>query len=166
MTLNEIEVSARAFAERAHGAQRYGDQPYVTHLAAVRAVLAEYGIGGDTGVAAWLHDVVEDTPITIMQIDEAFGKPVADLVWAVTGVGESRRERNADAQAKIVAHPPAAILKLADRIANVEASAANNQRLLAMYRSEHTAFRAKLAGLTTEVPAADQMWQRLDALLA
>jgi (p)ppGpp synthase/HD superfamily hydrolase len=149
------EEDARAFAVERHGDQRYGERPYVTHLAAVRAVLRDFDIDGALGVAAWLHDVVEDTPTTRDEVAARFGPDVAALVWAVTGVGENRKARNADAYAKIRAHPPAATLKLADRIANVEASATVPDKL-AMYRREWEAFAQALDGLGDA-----RLWQRL-----
>jgi (p)ppGpp synthase/HD superfamily hydrolase len=154
------EAAARAFAVERHGTQQYGTSPYLVHLAAVRAVLADAGIGSPYLVAAWLHDIIEDTPTTQAEVAARFGAPVADLVWAVTGVGANRKARNADAYAKMRAHPAAATLKLADRIANVEASAASAPDKLAMYRKEWPAFSAALDGLGD--PA---LWQRLrDAL--
>jgi (p)ppGpp synthase/HD superfamily hydrolase len=157
---DDDEQRARDFAVEKHGAQRYGDQPYVVHLAAVRAVLASFGYGGALAVAAWLHDVVEDTGVGRDEVAARFGVEVAELVWAVTGVGESRKERNASAYDKIRRLPAAATLKLADRIANVEAShSAPDKR--AMYRAEWPAFSAALAGLGDE-----RLWARLRAALA
>src|SRR4051812_16593177 len=95
------EPAARAFAEERHGGQRYGDAPYVTHLAHVRKVLARFGHGGAFAVAAWLHDTVEDTKTTRAEIATRFGEEVAALVWAVTGVGDNRKARNLDAYAKM-----------------------------------------------------------------
>lgn len=115
-------------------------------------------------LAAWLHDTIEDTDATREDIAARFDHAVADLVWAVTGVGKNRKERNADAYAKIrVAQScfrPAANLKLADRIANVEASK-NAPDKLAMYRKEWPGFRAALNGL-----GMPSLWERLERALA
>jgi len=154
------ETEARRFAEAAHKDQRYGDAPYVTHLVAVRRVLADFDHAGALAIAAWLHDTVEDTGVTREEIETRFGAEVAGLVWAVTGVGANRKERNADAYAKIQAHPPAAILKLADRIANVEASRAVPKKL-EMYRAEWESFRGHLGAL-----GDPRMWARLGAAIA
>ncbi len=59
MKQEKMELAAQRYAEAAHGDQRYGQKPYVSHLAAVRAVLNDFGVSGDLGVAAWLHDVLE-----------------------------------------------------------------------------------------------------------
>jgi (p)ppGpp synthase/HD superfamily hydrolase len=149
------EDDARQFAVERHGEQRYGERPYVVHLEAVRAVLRDFGHGGALGIAAWLHDVVEDTATTRAEVAARFGDEVAALVWAVTGVGVDRPARNAAAYAKIQALPAAAILKLADRIANVEAAATRPDKL-ARYRAEWPGFAAALAGLGDA-----RMWQRL-----
>jgi (p)ppGpp synthase/HD superfamily hydrolase len=74
------EERARAFAIAAHGNQRYGEQPYEVHLAAVRQVLFDFGHGGELAIAAWLHDTVEDTDVTVEQIELEFGSAVAALV--------------------------------------------------------------------------------------
>jgi (p)ppGpp synthase/HD superfamily hydrolase len=154
------EADARAFAIERHADQRYGDQPYVVHLAAVRAVLAEAGIAGAFGIAAWLHDVVEDTRTTQDEVAAKFGAEVAALVWAVTGVGDDRKARNLAAYAKMRALPAAVTLKLADRIANVEASVRSSPEMLAKYRAEWPAFSAALDGLGPDV-----LWQRLRTAL-
>jgi (p)ppGpp synthase/HD superfamily hydrolase len=153
------EDNARAFAVACHAQQRYGESPYEVHLQAVRAVLRDFGHGGALAVAAWLHDVVEDTSTSRAEVEQHFGTEVAELVWAVTGIGHNRKARNASAYEKIRQYPPAATLKLADRIANVEASAAMPQKLQ-MYRSEWPSFHGALHGLGDE-----RMWQRLRCAL-
>lgn len=155
------EHEARNFAQQHHANQQYGNQPYITHLEQVRAVLTDVDYDSPFGVAAWLHDTIEDTGVTREQIATRFGNEVAALVWAVTGEGATRHERNESAYVKIRAYPPAAILKLADRIANVEASRTRPDKLQ-MYQHEHTTFTEALHGL-----GDDRMWRRLsDALEA
>lgn len=150
-----LEQDAREFAETRHATQRYGDRPYVVHLTAVREVLRSFDLGGDLAIAAWLHDVLEDTATSREELRARFGADVDELVWAVTGVGANRKERNASAYTKIRATPRAGYLKLADRIANVEASRDRPDKL-AMYRSEQQRFEQALEGLGSE-----EMWNRL-----
>ncbi len=152
---------ARDYAVQKHAAQRYGDEPYLVHLKAVREVLRWAGFDDDhpLAIAAWLHDTIEDTDATREDVAERFGTKVAELVWAVTGIGKNRKERNENAYQKIRACPDAAILKLADRISNVEASA-NVPDKLAMYRKEWPAFQEALAGLGTPI-----LWERLKKAL-
>ncbi|GGK61266.1 HD domain-containing protein [Nocardia camponoti] len=160
----ETEVRAREFAIAAHGDQRYGQYPYQHHLKAVRGVLADFGYAGAHGAAAWLHDVIEDTPVTYEEVESRFGREVVDLVWAVTGVGPDRKARVLDAYTKIVAYPPAVILKLADRTANAEASPPDSA-WMGMYRTEHASFKAHLGPLLAEDPVVQQMWARLERVL-
>lgn len=164
MTFDQREAEAREFAIGAHGDQRYGEYPYSRHLAAVRGVLADFGYDGDLALAAWLHDVVEDTPVTAEEVESRFGRAVLDLVWAVTGVGPDRKARNLDAYNKIAAHPRAVILKLADRTANAEASPPASS-WMGMYRTEHPTFKAHLGGLLPDDPTVARMWERLEQCL-
>jgi guanosine-3',5'-bis(diphosphate) 3'-pyrophosphohydrolase len=152
---------AYRFAAEKHAAQRYGNAPYSVHLEAVRAVLRDAGFADDhpLAIAAWLHDTIEDTETTREEVESRFGEEVANLVWAVTGVGQNRKDRNAHAYAKIRVTPNAATLKLADRIANVEASA-NVPDKLAMYRKEWPGFRDALAG-----HGLPMLWERLEKAL-
>lgn len=152
------EQAARAYATERHAGQLYGSQPYIVHLTAVRQILRWAGFGDDhpLAIAAWLHDVVEDTGTTREEVRDRFGHEVAELVWAVTGTGANRKERNASAYAKIRAWPDAATLKLADRIANVEASAADAPDKLAMYRREWPGFQDGLGG-----HGLPSLWDRL-----
>lgn len=154
------EPTARSYAEVAHGDQKYGEHPYSKHLAAVRAVLADFGYGGELGVAAWLHDVLEDTDVTRDELESKFGSNVTELVWAVTGIGSSRPERNEDMYGKVARYPSAVVLKLADRIANVEASRGTS--FLSMYQAEHSNFHARLGGLLTGEETVARMWSRLE----
>lgn len=144
--MNERLQQARAFAASAHGDQKYGDQPYTVHLAAVAQVLIRYGITDeDLLVAAWLHDIIEDTYITRGEVEAFFGERVAELVWCVTNEpGKNRRERHLKTYPKIRANPDALLLKLADRIANIEACYESNSNLIGMYRKEAVGFEQAL----------------------
>ena len=137
----------------------------MAHLAAVRAVLYDFGFEEDSqhGVAAWLHDVIEDTKVLALTLQDNFGPDVTNLVWAVSGFGVTRAERSAVAYEKIRVHPPAVILKLADRIANVENAAKTRPDLLEMYRKEHHDFGVALSDLCFHdtVVQVDAMWARL-----
>ncbi|MGS2809882.1 HD domain-containing protein [Nocardia sp. MW-W600-9] len=164
MEFDQRESEARAFALESHRDQRYGEHPYITHLAAVRAVLDDFGYDGAVGTAAWLHDVIEDTPVTAEEVESRFGREVLDLVWAVTGIGPDRKARNLNAYTKIAAHPPAVILKLADRTANAEASPPDSS-WMGMYRTEHPTFKAHLGQLLAGDPTVARMWERLERRL-
>jgi (p)ppGpp synthase/HD superfamily hydrolase len=139
-------TEAAAFAIRAHGAQKYGGAlPYAYHLGSVVAVLLRFGFDDpDLLKAAWLHDVLEDTDESPKAIERWFGLRVLGLVQAVTNEpGKNRRERHEKTYPKTrEAGRLAVALKLADRIANVEASLLSTSDFskLQMYRKEHPAF--------------------------
>ena len=122
--LDIIVKGAEDFARKQHGDQLYGNgEPYVDgHVAKVVEVLKQFEAHPIHIAAGWLHDVIEDTPTTRQDVSRNFGEQVASLVWACTGIGGNRRERNVSIYEKIAANPEAAIVKTADRIANVEAS--------------------------------------------
>jgi hypothetical protein len=168
ISLTPTDDDARAFALARHGEQRYGDEPYIVHLTAVRQVCADFEVGGDIAVAAWLHDTVEDTDTDCSELEARFGVHVADLVWAVTGVGKTRVDRVRDMLRKIRrAGRDAVKLKLADRIANVEASVAGGGKtaaLLAMYREEQPALADAVWEVGTDITVR-RMLQRLQRAL-
>lgn len=114
--------SAKDFAVRKHGAQRYDEHPYEHHLSQVVNILQSWTDDPDLLAAAWLHDTLEDTDTTYEELLARFGKRAADLVWAVTAEGETRSDKMSAIYRKIAKNPEAAIVKLADRVANVEAA--------------------------------------------
>lgn len=172
MDAKERFDEARAVAIAAHGGQMYGDQPYAYHLQAVVDVLTRFGARLEDAatapllVAAWLHDSLEDTALTFAEIEARFGAEVAELVWRVTDEpGATREERKPATYLKTRESAMAVVLKLADRIANVEASLATDRKLVEMYRREHAEFRTMLhPAAGGEI--ASRMWTCLDALLA
>jgi (p)ppGpp synthase/HD superfamily hydrolase len=147
---------ARDFALRAHGDQKYGDLPYGVHLFDVVQVLRDFDATNSEWKAGFLHDVLEDTATTSDQILDLFGEDVLRLVYACTGEGKTRYDRNQCIYERINAYPPAAKVKLADRIANVEA-ATPGDRHWRRYKAELDSFRAVIR---PHVPAS--MWARLE----
>jgi len=81
---------ARQFATRMHASidqrRKYSGEPYIVHPAAVAKLVA--GVTDDAAMisAAWLHDVVEDTPATLAQIEIEFGNEIATLVDELTDI--------------------------------------------------------------------------------
>lgn len=163
--MNSLAIqAAQAFASAKHEGQKYGDeQPYVTHLGHVAEVLRRFKFTDeDLQVAAWLHDVVEDTDATLTQIEMMFGRNIADIVGRVTNEpGKNRKERHTKTYPKIQASVDATTLKLADRIANVECSVEDASKKLEMYRKEHKAFKS----LLYKPGIHDAMWRHLDFLI-
>lgn len=159
---------ARAYAVRAHGAQLYGERPYVYHLDAVAALLEPYGV--EAQIIGYLHDVLEDTPRTLNDLTREFGSRIArcvDLVTDPPGIVRAQRKARLCAQLWGIKpwsdFAPALVVKAADRLANVRASREEGREdLLAMYRVEHPMLRAaaRRPGL------CDELWTELDQRLA
>ncbi|MNR71330.1 Guanosine-3',5'-bis(diphosphate) 3'-pyrophosphohydrolase [compost metagenome] len=130
-------AAARVYADTHHGAQMYGSQRYVYHLDWVARLAAHYGLPEHHRVAAYLHDLLEDTNVTKQELEAEFGQEVADIVDSLTGEGETRAECRDSMVAKLKLRPEHAPLKLMDRLANVEAAAQEGRvDLLKMYRGE------------------------------
>lgn len=162
------EQRARELALKLHAKQRYGAEPYAFHLNEVRDVLANFGVKNDQVLAAgWLHDALEDTDVTLDFLQRNFPEDTVAIVDACTdGPGKNRAERKQRPMHMIPKVDGAIIVKLADRIANVQACVrGGNNDLLGMYRREHEAFRAALKDSRPK-HRADAMWQRLEELLA
>lgn len=171
MKFNELYQKAKSLAHEKHKNQRYSNnQPYTVHLQAVEAVLRRFGYSPDLTernqnliIGAWLHDIIEDTDATYQMIELEFGKEIAELVHAVTNEpGMNRKERHEKTYPKIKNHTYAIILKLADRIANVEESVKSKSTLLGMYRKEWKEFKVKLQNNGE----CQEMWDFLDKILS
>ncbi len=93
-----LEPIAEAYrlAERAHeGMVRRSGEPYVTHPLAAALIVADMHLDATTIISALLHDVVEDTSVSLPEIREKFGASVAHIVDGVTKFEEiGRRQRN------------------------------------------------------------------------
>ncbi len=119
--------AAFQFARKAHeGQTRKSGEPYIIHPVAVARIVAEeLQLGPNTVIAAFLHDVVEDTPVTLDEIREQFGDEVAFLVGVVTkkkktSYETSKQVDNYKQMLDSVHYDIRAILlKLADRIHNM-----------------------------------------------
>jgi (p)ppGpp synthase/HD superfamily hydrolase len=160
-----LVARARELATTAHAGQRYGDRPYTAHLEHVEEVVRRFPHTPVMRAAAWLHDAVEDTPLTLAEVAAAVGDEVAAIVRVVTDQpGANRAERKAATLPLLAAaSPEARAVKLADRIANLESARATaRDGLLAMYRREHAELRRQL-----ERPGEHEaQWALLDSLLA
>lgn len=78
-------------ATKAHeGQKRKSGEPYIIHPLSVAATLVDWGMDIDSVTAGVLHDTVEDTSLTLEEIESLFGKDVALLVDGVTKVSQAR----------------------------------------------------------------------------
>lgn len=122
-------IRAYEFASKAHrGVKRKSGEPYITHPLAVACILAEMHADVDTIVAGLLHDVVEDTDITVEEILKKFNPTVARLVDGVTKLPKfsvnndkkSTEEANMrKISESIIFDIRIMIIKLADRLHNM-----------------------------------------------
>jgi len=134
----DLVKRAMQLATFAHKDQKYGNRPYVTHLADVVARVKTITQDPEIIAAAWLHDTIEDTQVTYTDVEREFGTNVAKMVWAVTGVGQDRAAKMANAIEKISQTPGAELVKSADRLSNASASKDEQKmKLYQRYKDEH-----------------------------
>ncbi|MFQ5594431.1 MAG: RelA/SpoT family protein [Anaerolineae bacterium] len=115
--------------ERAHAGQtRATGEPYVTHVVSVAGILADLRMEPETIAAALLHDVVEDTEITLDELRDQFGDEIAALVEGVTkltkitrkGIRISRAENMRKLFLAMAEDIRVVLIKLADRLHNMQ----------------------------------------------
>ena len=120
--------AAYDLASRAHAGQlRLSGEPYVVHPVAVAEILVELELDVESVVAALLHDVVEDTPISLGEIESRFGAEVAGLVDGVTKLSQIKFRTSVEEQAGNLRKMLLAmardirviLIKLADRLHNM-----------------------------------------------
>jgi GTP pyrophosphokinase len=120
--------AAYTLAEQAHGPQRRDNgDPYITHPVAVADILAGYRLDTASIATGLLHDVIEDTPVKLPDIQTRFGSEIAGLVDGVTKLTrlelQSDRTKQAENFRKLVLAISRDIrvllVKLADRLHNM-----------------------------------------------
>ena len=119
---------AYEFAKAAHeGQKRSSGEDYFIHPCAVVEILADFGFDSSTVIAAFLHDVLEDTPVTPEQLAEEFGQEILELVEGVTKLDKLQFTNREEAQAEnfrkffmaMAKDLRVIIVKLADRLHNM-----------------------------------------------
>ncbi len=152
--------SAYVFAIKAHGAQkRASGDPYFSHPLEVAGILAEYKLDTVSIITALLHDVIEDTPVTLKEVKNQFGAEVARLVDGVSKLTRIELQSNHAKQAenfrKLVLATSKDIrvllVKLADRLHNMRTlhhiDDAVKRRRIALETAEIYAFLAERIGI-------------------
>ena len=127
----KVEIIERAFrfAKEAHkGIRRRSGEPYILHPIAVAKIAnQEIGLGSTSICAALLHDVVEDTEYTVEDIEQHFGKKIAQLVAGLTKISGGIFGDKASAQAEnfrkllltMSEDIRVVLIKMADRLHNM-----------------------------------------------
>ncbi len=124
------ELLARAFhfSDRAHaGQRRKNGDPFVTHCVEVAKILADLQLDSVTVASGLIHDVIEDTAVTLEDVEREFGREVAQIVDGLTKIGHlpmtSTQDRQVENYRKLllsIAKDIRVILiKLADRLHNM-----------------------------------------------
>ena len=152
MTL--IEKAAH-FAENAHGSinqkRKYSGLPYFVHCEQVANIVRQAGGTDEMIAAAYLHDTVEDTPVTQEDILREFGPDVASLVEMLTDMskkedGNRRTRKQIDLNHTAQASAEGKTIKLADLIANAPDIAKNDPAFGKVFLYEKQALMKVLVG--------------------
>lgn len=121
-------LAAATFAAEKHANQkRASGEPYLIHPLAVGEILVKLKMDADTICAGLLHDTIEDTSTSYEDIENLFGKPVADMVEGVTKIGSLKTMNKSAAEAETIRKMFFAmskdirviIIKLADKLHNM-----------------------------------------------
>jgi len=134
------------FATKAHGDQKrkYTGDPYIVHPIAVAEIVKTVPHTDAMIAAALLHDVVEDTPVTIEQIKDKFGSEVAELVGWLTDIsrpenGNRKTRKSLDRDHSANAPAEAQTIKLADLIHNTKSIEKHDPHFWKVYKQEKIA---------------------------
>ncbi|HUY07099.1 MAG TPA: bifunctional (p)ppGpp synthetase/guanosine-3',5'-bis(diphosphate) 3'-pyrophosphohydrolase [Acidimicrobiales bacterium] len=140
---HEMVTKAVMLAAKAHrGQTRLTGDPYVAHSIAVAQIVAELGLDETSVVSALLHDVVEDTDVTLAELSRDFGPTVAAIVDGVTKIDRLSFSSKEAQQAATVRKMLVAmakdwrvlVIKLADRLHNMRTLS-----VMAEWKQERTA---------------------------
>ena len=142
--MNNVE-RARVFATAAHAAvgqvRKYTFEPYIVHPTEVASIVATVPHTNEMLAAAYLHDTVEDTGVSIVDIQVEFGNEVASLVGWLTDVSKPEQGNRAvrkaiDRDHTACAPAEAQTVKLADLIANSRSILAHDPAFAKVYLEE------------------------------
>ena len=160
---------AYEFSRDAHSGQfRKSGEAYISHPLAVAGILARWHLDPQALMAALLHDVIEDTPITPDELASRFGKPVADLVDGVSKLDRIEFQTEVHAQAEnfrkmllaMARDVRVILIKLADRLHNMrtlDSMSPEKRRRIAQETSDIYAPIANRLGLNS-------LYQEMDDL--
>ena len=124
----ELVKKAFEFSEKAHERQiRRSGEPYITHPLGVAAILTDLQLDMATVVTGLLHDTVEDTDVTLDDVEDQFGPVVRDLVDGVTKISQMRFRHTHEKQGENIRKMIVSmgkdvrviLVKLADRLHNM-----------------------------------------------
>ena len=146
--MDSLAQTAFTYASAAHAAvsqrRKYTDEPYIVHPIRVAGIVANFGGTDEMIAAAYLHDVVEDTGVSIEDILDMFGSVVAVIVDGLTDVSKPEDGNRAVRKELDRAHSAdatwaAQFVKCADIIDNASDIGDNDPSFNIVYRKEMVA---------------------------
>jgi hypothetical protein len=146
--MSDLISRAKTYATLAHKRidqrRKYSNQPYQVHLQAVASIVATVTDDEEMIAAAWLHDVVEDTPATLGDLQKEFGDSIAKLVEQLTDIsrpGDGNRVKRKEIDRMHIAQGSkrAKTIKLADLIDNCQDITKHDPRFASVYLREMSA---------------------------
>ena len=88
LDIDQVQKAYNLAVEAHAGQKRASGEDYVNHVVEVATLLAQFKLDTASLVSALIHDVVEDTPVTLTDIEEDFGYEVGQIVDGVTKIGK------------------------------------------------------------------------------
>lgn len=158
----KLALSVATAAHR-HQKRKYTGEPYIYHCQEVVSILMTIGAINDMLAAGWLHDVLEDAPITAHDLSNHFSEEIVRLVVELTDVSRpsdgnraKRKAKDRDALAK--ASNDAKTIKCADVISNTSSIRDHDSKFATVYLEEKQLLMPVLVG------ADQRLWYATHAL--
>lgn len=148
--------------------QMYGKHSYIKHCLDVENVaikyLSKYPRIEAIRLACLGHDIIEDTDQNAKDLEKYFSLDIIDLIERVTdGEGKNRRERHLNTYYKTREKEESVLVKLCDRIANLESSLETSSKKFNMYKKENDRFKYGL--YNPEHKYAKILWEIYDKII-
>jgi (p)ppGpp synthase/HD superfamily hydrolase len=143
--MEDMIVKAEIFATQAHALveqkRKYTGEDYIVHPIRVAKIVEQFGGSDNQIAAAYLHDVVEDTDVDILDVRMEFGNDIGEIVDGLTDVSQpsdgNRKLRKAmDRAHSADASAEAQFVKCADIIDNSADISANDPNFSKVYKQE------------------------------
>jgi GTP diphosphokinase / guanosine-3',5'-bis(diphosphate) 3'-diphosphatase len=162
-------AGAFCFADASHRGQvRRSGEPYISHPLAVATILTQWKLDAQALAGALLHDVMEDSGVTKLELTEKFGKTVAELVDGMSKIDKLEFQSKEEAQAEnfrkmllaMARDLRVMLIKLADRLHNMrtmDAMRADKQKRIARETMEIYAPIANRIGLNSAYQELDDL---------
>ncbi|MEJ2793493.1 bifunctional (p)ppGpp synthetase/guanosine-3',5'-bis(diphosphate) 3'-pyrophosphohydrolase [Iodobacter sp. LRB] len=162
-------AAAFCFADASHRGQvRRSGEPYISHPLAVATILTQWKLDAQALAGALLHDVMEDSGVTKLELTEKFGKTVAELVDGMSKIDKLEFQSKEEAQAEnfrkmllaMARDLRVMLIKLADRLHNMrtmDAMRPDKQKRIARETMEIYAPIANRIGLNSAYQELDDL---------